>query len=60
VLKADAPKADMWRDGDFTKPKWGIYRSLGDKGALNASEDTVRFANFAVTPGPTPDSDCRR
>jgi hypothetical protein len=59
VLKADAPRADMWRDGDFTKPKWGIYRSLDDKGALNVSEDTVRFASFGITPGPTPDSDCR-
>jgi hypothetical protein len=59
VLKADAPKADMWRDGDFTKPKWGIYRSLDDKGALNASEDSVRFANFGITPAATPDSDCR-
>jgi hypothetical protein len=59
VLKADAPKADMWRDGDFTKPKWGIYRSLNDKGALNPGEDNVRFASFGVTPGATPDSDCR-
>jgi hypothetical protein len=59
VLKADAPQADMWRDGDFTKPKWGIYRSLNDKGALNATEDSVRFASFGITPGPTPDSDCR-
>ncbi|HXU80390.1 MAG TPA: heparin lyase I family protein [Polyangia bacterium] len=59
VLKADAPRADMWRDGDFTKPKWGIYRSLNDKGALNPGEDSVRFANFAITPGAAPDSDCR-
>jgi hypothetical protein len=48
----------MWRDGDFTKPKWGIYRSLDDRGALNASEDSVRFASFGITPGATPTSDC--
>jgi hypothetical protein len=59
-LKADMRKADMWRDGDFTKPKWGIYRSLNDKGALNAREDSVRFANFGITPGDTPTSDCHR
>jgi hypothetical protein len=59
VMKADLPKADMWRDGDFTKPKWGIYRSLNDRGALNATEDSVRFANFGITPGPLPTSDCR-
>jgi hypothetical protein len=60
VLRADAPRADMWRDGDFTKPKWGIYRSLDDKAALNPGEDTVRFANIAITTGSTPDSDCRK
>jgi hypothetical protein len=59
VLKADMPRADMWRDGDFTKPKWGIYRSLDDKGSLNASEDSVRFANFGITVGGAPTSDCR-
>jgi len=60
VLKADAPKADMWRDGDFTKPKWGIYRSLNDKGSLNATEDWMGLANIGITPGgATPDSDCR-
>jgi hypothetical protein len=58
VLKADMPKADMWRDGNFTKPKWGIYRSLNDRGALNATEDIVRFASFGITPGDTPTSDC--
>ena len=60
VLKADMPKADMWRDGDFTKPKWGIYRSLNDRAALNASEDSVRFANIGITSGSTPTSDCHR
>jgi hypothetical protein len=59
VLEANAPHADMWRDGDFTKPKWGIYRSLNDRGALNASEDTVAFANIGITAGATPDSTCR-
>jgi hypothetical protein len=59
VLEANAPKADMWRDGDFTKPKWGIYRSLNDRGALNATEDTMGLANIGITSGPTPDSPCR-
>ena len=60
LLKADLPRADMWRDGDFTKPKWGIYRSLNDKGSLNATEDWMGLANIGITPGgATPDSDCR-
>jgi hypothetical protein len=49
----------MWRDGPFTRPKWGIYRSLDGKQALNATEDSVRFANIAITPGDAPTDDCR-
>jgi hypothetical protein len=59
ALAANVRGADMWRDGPFTRPKWGIYRSLGDKQALNATEDNVRFANIAITPGDTPTDDCR-
>jgi hypothetical protein len=60
LMKVDMPKADMWRDGDFTKPKWGIYRSLNAKGSLNATEDWMGLANIGITPGEAPpDSDCR-
>jgi hypothetical protein len=58
AMKADAPRADTWRVVDFTKPKWGTHRSFTDKPAVNPGEDTVRFANIAITPGPTPGSDC--
>jgi hypothetical protein len=60
VLNANAPGADMWRDGTFTRPKWGIYRSLNDKAALNPGEDSARFANIGITSGAgVPTSDCR-
>ena len=59
VLSVDRKGLDMWREGDYIRPKWGIYRSLAEKSALRAEEETVSFANFGITPGPTPTSDCR-
>jgi len=51
---------DLWRDGaSYVRPKWGIYRSLLDKDQLRAGEETVRFANIAITSGPEPSSTCR-
>ena len=40
---------DMWRAGDFVRPKWGIYRSLADSTNLRPDEETVRFANFSAS-----------
>jgi hypothetical protein len=40
---------DLWRAGNFIRPKWGIYRSLADPTNLRADEETVRFAAFAVS-----------
>lgn len=45
---------DMWRgEGkkDFSRPKWGIYRSLKDKESLRNEEETARFANFSISKG---------
>ncbi len=45
---------DMWRGerkGDFSRPKWGIYRSLKDKDSLRSGEEKVRFADITVTKG---------
>ncbi|MCL9777302.1 hypothetical protein [Vibrio methylphosphonaticus] len=45
---------EMWRSGanssqgNFVRPKWGIYRSLKDKDALNEEEDEVWFADFSI------------
>lgn len=37
----------MWKSGaDFLRPKWGIYRSLIDKG--NLRDETVDFADFEI------------
>lgn len=42
---------DMWRGErreDFSRPKWGIYRSLKDKGSLRSDEEKARFADFSI------------
>jgi hypothetical protein len=50
---------DLWRDGEFVRPKWGIYRGLDDAAALRPDEERVGLANIAVTPSFEPTSDCR-
>lgn len=38
---------DMWQDGaDFTRPKWGIYRSLNNP--QNLQDEIVKYADFSV------------
>jgi hypothetical protein len=50
---------DLWRGGGFVRPKWGFYRSLVDMKPGGAADDSVRFANLAITRGLVPDSSCR-
>jgi hypothetical protein len=38
---------DMWRNGNFIRPKWGIYRSLADKAQLN--DAIVYFEDWTIT-----------
>jgi len=41
---------DLWRDGtEFVRPKWGIYRSLGEASALR--DEHVYFDNFCLAKG---------
>ena len=45
---------DMWRGEsreDFSRPKWGIYRSIKDKDTLRAEEEKARFADFEILKG---------
>lgn len=49
LLTTNVNNLDMWRAGDFIRPKWGIYRSLMDPTNLRPDEETVRFANFSVS-----------
>ena len=45
---------DMWRGeskADFSRPKWGIYRSLKQKESLRAEEEKARFADFEILKG---------
>jgi hypothetical protein len=45
---------DMWRGehkSDFSRPKWGIYRSLKDRGSLASEEERARFADFSIRKG---------
>jgi hypothetical protein len=49
---------DFWRQGEYIRGKWGIYRGKDDQ--LRTGEDKVRFANFAITKGTaTPTTTCR-
>jgi hypothetical protein len=48
---------DLWRQGEYIRPKWGIYR--GKSTLLRTVEETVRFANYGITAGGSPSSDCR-
>jgi hypothetical protein len=59
VLDVRRNDIDLWRDGEFVRPKWGIYRGLDDAAELRPDEERVRFASFAVTPNFEPTSDCR-
>lgn len=45
---------DMWRGEhkfDFSRPKWGIYRSIRDKDSLRSDEEEARFADFSIRKG---------
>ena len=47
-------KLDLWRgEGkeDFSRPKWGIYRSLKDKESLRSEIEIARFADFSIKKG---------
>ena len=57
VFSIDETGLDLWRQGEYIRPKWGIYR--GKSTLLRTVEETVRFANYAITAGATPSSDCR-
>ena len=58
VIEASRSGLDFWRQGDYIRGKWGIYRGKSDQ--LKAGEEIVRFANFAITKGTTaPTSNCR-
>lgn len=46
VNKTDLP---LWKNYQFIRPKWGIYRSLKNKHHLNPDVDKVRFADFSIT-----------
>ena len=42
------PSLDLWRIGTtFSRPKWGIYRSLNNRGMLR--DEQVRFADFCAS-----------
>ena len=52
VLSYQSNKIDMWRgtkSEHFVRPKWGFYRSLKSKHMLTNEQDSIRFADFAVS-----------
>ena len=54
ILDINKTNIDTWRgndEGDFARPKWGIYRSIADKQSLRAEEEQVRFVDFTIRKG---------
>lgn len=50
LLRIDE-RLNLWRTGTTgLRPKWGIYRSIGDDGSLKGElrDETVRFADFEI------------
>lgn len=51
LLRIDGARLNLWRTGAAgLRPKWGIYRSIGDDGALKGElrDETLRFADFEI------------
>jgi hypothetical protein len=56
VLFSHSGGADTWDDGSGGHdPKWGIYRSLNNRGALR--DEQVRFADFCISHDSASDCD---
>lgn len=51
LLRIDDRTLDLWRTGTTgLRPKWGIYRSIGENGSLKRElrDEIVRFADFEI------------
>ena len=51
LLRIDDRSLDLWRMSTTgLRPKWGIYRSIGDNGSLKGElrDEIVRFADFEI------------
>lgn len=54
MIEINESNIEMWRsgvdgrDGNFVRPKWGIYRSLKAENELNQGQDEVYFADFKI------------
>jgi hypothetical protein len=58
VIDVTRAGLDFWRQGDYIRGKWGIYRAKDDQ--LKVGETKVRYANFGITKGAGgPSSNCR-
>lgn len=54
MIDIDEENIDMWRGQiaeDFSRPKWGIYRSILETNSLRSDEEQVRFADFTIRKG---------
>lgn len=51
ILNYNSTNKDMWQDGaDFSRPKWGIYRSLNN--VQDLQDEIVKFADFSIEENP--------
>ena len=54
LIDFKADNIDMWRGEsrqDFSRPKWGIYRSIKEKSSLRSQEEKAYFADFSIRKG---------
>lgn len=54
MIEINETNLELWRsgldgrEGNFVRPKWGIYRSLKAEEELNQDQDEVYFADFKI------------
>lgn len=51
LVRVETASHNMWREGTTgMRPKWGIYRSIGDEGALvgELRDEILQFADFSI------------
>lgn len=48
VVHDSTKKADLWRDKNYLKPKWGVYRSINSAGLKNCHQLIRDFQSFQL------------
>ncbi len=51
LMSIDKAGMDLWRNGTYVGPKWGMQRSLESSEQLRADAESVAYANVSITRG---------